>query len=173
MKKIISISLSVFFIIHIAYSQTLKPNSVARANKLAFSVRAAGTDNLSVVNINNAYFGKKPKLPQSALSHFDKSESNSLLNSFNQTFSNARIRQLLPENGLLINYYVNTTGKVLGVSFLINKNTLLTPTELEKLEESIKKNVDFKLHPEETKGGDFFIITQVAKYSKVLDKTLK
>lgn len=126
MKKAISITLSVFFIMNLAYSQTLKPNSIARATKLAFSVKAVGTDNLSVVNVNNAYFDEKPKLPQSALSHFKKSESNTLLNSFNQTFSNERVRQLLPENGLLINYYVNTTGKVLGVSFLINKNTLLT-----------------------------------------------
>ena len=173
MKKALSILLAFFSIMNLAYSQTLKPNSTAHATRLSFSIKAVGSNNLSVVNINNAYYDKKPKLPQSALSHFEKSGNNSLLNSFNQVFNNTRVRQLLPENGILINYYVSPAGQVLGVSFLLNKTTLLTAGELEKLEDAIKDNVTFKLHPEETKGGDFFIITQVAKYSRVLDKTLR
>ena len=64
-------------------------------------------------------------------------------------------------------------GKVLEIDFYLDKNTSITATELEALEKAIKANILFKLRPEETKGGDFFAIQQAAKFSRILDRTLK
>lgn len=53
-------------------------------------------------------------------------------------------------------FYVNPTGRILEVSFLLSKKTLLSAQELEGLENAIKTNVSIKFRPEDIKGQDFF-----------------
>jgi hypothetical protein len=176
MKKhhiILLVTIINFLFIPLCKSQHLKPNSVMKANGTSFNIKTTGYNSLSVVNSKNVLYNKKPRLSQSALSSFEKTKKSGLLTAFLEVFNEARIKQLLPENALSLNYYVDPNGKVIEVSFLLNKNTLLTPTELEKLEATIKKNVSFKLLQNETAGGDFFIISQAPKYRNILDRTLE
>lgn len=172
MKKII-ITLVLGLITKFSFGQNLKPNSTVRINHSIFNVKALDHGSMVVANEKNSLVNKKPKLPQSALNHFEKTDQTALLNVFTNVFSTKRLKELLPENGVLVNYYVSPQGKVLEVSFLLNTNTLLTAEEIKQIEDGIKNNVKFSLRPEETNGGDFFIITQVVKYKKILDRTLK
>jgi hypothetical protein len=82
------------------------------------------------------------------------------------------LKQLLPERRILITFYVDPHGNVAGVSFLVNKNTLLTATELENLENALKADVSFKIRPEDAKGHDFFDIGYPVIFERVLNGTL-
>jgi hypothetical protein len=159
-----------------AYSQNLKPDAIVKADHLTYNTKTESTGrypSISVRNTENVLYGKKNKLGQSTLSYIGKTDNSSLSKIFNSVFTQERIRQLLPESRITIDCYVNPNGKILEVSYFLNKNTILTAKELEKLEEALKSNYTFKLRPEETKGGDFFVITLIVKYSWFFDGTLK
>ena len=59
------------------------------------------------------------------------------------------------------------------ISFVLNKNTLVTGQEVEDLEKAIKADVSFKFRSKEIKGQDFIDIGFIVTYSKVLDRTFK
>ena len=173
MKKAYILILIFGAITQMAFGQHLKPNSTVQVNKTAFNTKAIDHNTMVVSNTKNDFINRKPKLSPSVLTYFGKKNPTSLLKAFYKVFTKARLEQLTPENGILINFYVNPQGKVLDVSFLLNTNTAITAPEIQQLETAIKDNVTFNLRPEETKGGDFFVITQVAKYRKVLDGSLE
>src|SRR5476649_1194855 len=130
MKKYLSTSLIIILSITLTYGQQLKPNSVVRANQITYNVQEVTAhgipyDYLSVVNKNNIYHGRIPKNRNPDMS-FPFTDKSKLLKAFTQTFSTERIKQLLPERRIDITFYVSPQGKVLDVSFLVNKNTLLT-----------------------------------------------
>lgn len=128
---------------------------------------------VAVHNQKNTLEGKTPKVYSGNLTNIKLRNSKSLLNSFQSVFSTVRLKELLKEDGLSTYFYVNPSGKVLEVTFFLNKNSVVTPLELETLEKSIKKNVVFSLNPEQTKGGDFFTLTKRNKYQEILNGTLK
>jgi hypothetical protein len=176
MKKINLLTLAFFIFVKLTYSQSLKPDAIVKADHSTYSTHLIGAGNtasISVVNTKNILYEKKNKSGGGTLSYIGKTDNSSLLNIFNQVFTKDRIRQLLPESRISIFCYVNPEGKVLEVSYFLSKNTLLTASELEKLETAIKNNYTFKLLPQETKGGDFFVINLIVKYSWFFDGTLK
>lgn len=173
MKKQFLITIILLISINFTYSQILKPNSIIKTDHSSFITHGSNSRSMFVENKNNFYHTRKPKLPPTAISSVEKTDKYSLLKAFNQVFTNDRIKQLLPEHGLFIEFYVSPLGKVLEVRFLLPTNTMITAKELEQLEQAIKTNVTFALKQEETKGGDFFIIDQNARYDKILNKSLQ
>jgi hypothetical protein len=176
MKKQSSTLLALILSTAFTYAQGLKPNTTVKANKATFRINevkmhGAPSDYLSVVNSTNIYYGKLPKNRNPDMS-FPFTNKSGLLNAITQTFSEERLKQLLPERRILITFYVDPHGKVAGVSFLVNKNTLLTATELENLENAIKADVSFKIRPEDAKGHDFFDVGYPVIYERVLNGTL-
>ena len=131
-------------------------------------------ENMSIVHKSSIYHNKTPKISGADLGLTgEKVNKHSLLNTFKRTFSDERIRQLLPEGRIVLTFYVSPSGNVLEVEFILNKTTLITATELEQLENNIKANVVFNFNQELTKGGDFFVLVQAVRFSKVLDGTLE
>ena len=157
----------------LSYGQTLKADAVVKANNLTYSTTSNSNNNLVINNVNNKLQNRKPKLSPTAINYFEKKDKTALLKVFNKVFTTTRIKELLPENGIFINFYVNPQGKVLEVNFSLHKNTLITPIELEQLETEIKRDVTFDLQPKETKGGDFFVFSEFIRYSRVLDGSLQ
>jgi hypothetical protein len=67
--------------------------------------------------------------------------------------------------------FVDPSGKILEIVFFLKNNTLITAAEIDALEKAIKTNVSFNLRSDETRGGDFFAISQIVKFSRILDGT--
>ncbi|MFI5159143.1 MAG: hypothetical protein ACHQF4_09780 [Sphingobacteriales bacterium] len=176
MKKYLLTPLLILLSLTIAYAQHLKPNSIVRANRVTFNIKEVTThgipsDYMSIVNNNSIYHGRIPKNRNPDMS-FPFTDKSKLLSAFIQTFSFERIKQLLPERRMIITFYVSPQGKVLDVSFLVNKNTLLTAAELENLETAIKANVSFKIKLEDGKEHDFFDVGYPVIYERILKGTI-
>ena len=173
MKKLFLIAAILIVAVNISNAQKLKPNAVIKAQSVYFKTQQIDrSERISVYNTKNIYHNKTPqnRNPNVTIQRGDKS---GMLNAFTQVFSDARLKELLPENILPMTFYLAPSGKVLEVEFLLNTNTSITATELEKLEKAIKVNVWFKLRPEEIKGEDFIDIGQGVRFSRILDRTLK
>jgi len=155
----------------LAYGQKLKPNSTIKAENTTFNTLGSKYGKMDVVNKNNIYYNKIPKVSGMNFS-FEFAGKLSLLDAFTQVFSDDRIRQLLPETGIFITFYINPEGKILEVSFMVGENTLITAAELEKLENIIKAKISFKVHSYNANGADFFPVNYNVKYKKILDRTL-
>jgi hypothetical protein len=51
-----------------------------------------------------------------------------MLEAFTGVFTDERLKQLLPEKFLPMTLYLNTSGKILEVEFILNRNTPLKQT---------------------------------------------
>lgn len=104
----------------------------------------------------------------------EKPDKHSVLNTFKQVFSTERLQQLAADpSAIFIDYKISpTTGKILEVSFILTKNTLLKATEIESLENALKTNVMFKFKNEEVKNSEFISIDESVHFRKILDGTL-
>ena len=175
MLKSILLTLMFFAFANLTCAQKLTPNSIINTKTGSFVTKQdpSYSDDMVVVNSKNIYHKINPKTGPANISSVERRDKSGLLNSFTQVFSDERLTQLLPEKYMLMTLYVNPAGKVLEVTFYLKKTTVIEAKELEELENAIKANVSFKLLPNETKGGDFFPIGQIVKYSRVLDRTLK
>jgi hypothetical protein len=153
------------------YGQMLKPNLKIRANKVFFITTELDHNRMSVVNDRNIYHNKILKNRNPDMT-FKIKEKSGLLNAFTQVFSDERLRQLQPERRMLMTFYINPAGQIVEISFVLNKNTLITARELEELEGAIKANVSIKFRPEDVKGKEVIDIGYIITFSQVLDRTL-
>lgn len=87
-------------------------------------------------------------------------------------FGRNRLGQLNSENALVENYYVNSKGEVLEVTFTLRNISQLTAVELEKLEFEIERNISFIIPQNKTKGENLFFITDAVEYRRLLDNTI-
>ncbi len=154
-------------------AQTIRANAKIVGKRTTFITGNVSMNRLTIAHENSLYFNNDPKIniDNNGISG-EKVDENSLLNSFNQTFSQLRLKELLTE-GLGLNFYVNSQGQVLEISFVVHQGTKITPIELEELENNIKMNVKFKYKEDLTKGVPFFHIVQGVNFGKVLNGTLR
>lgn len=69
-----------------------------------------------------------------------------------------------PRNGrILIVLYVNSSGQVEEVEFVISNSTLLTLNEIDKLSENIKKGVKFNVGEKFKKSNKIVSIVQALR----------
>jgi hypothetical protein len=155
-----------------SHAQEIKPNTIVRVDSTSFITSQNQPEIMVVFNSKNTYINKVPRHRNPDMT-FDLQDKNSLLKAFRKVFNESRLEQLLPERFMQMTLYANTSGRVLAVTFFLNKNTVVTAQELEDLENTIKANVWFKLRPDEIKDQDFFDIVEAVRYSRVLDKTLQ
>jgi hypothetical protein len=142
------------------YSQELRPNTIVKTNKASFKIEAVKmqgtvTNGLAVININNSYHGKQPKIFIQLVELYAERKKGSIVTAFKHAFSLSRLIQLRQDHGLNLTLYLAPSGKIVAVDFVIQKNNLITASELEKLENSIKNNVSFHLRPQQIRGADF------------------
>jgi hypothetical protein len=159
--------------IGISQTQKLKPHSIVKANKSNFNVEELPySGGLSVINTHNIYHGRKPKTaPFNITLLYARKEKGSLLKAFTQVFSDNRLKELITtDRGLNLTFYIAPSGKVLEVEFSLPKNTQLTALELEQLENTIKSDVFFRIHPDETKNVDFLGLECRINYQNILDR---
>ncbi len=156
-------------------AQKLLSNTKVKANQITYKV--VGLPKLesetiefnTVYNNNNQYCGKTPKLKLDNGDLIGKIVKNTILNAFNEAFSKARLKELVQERVLDITLYLSPTGKVMEVSFLLQKNSSLSALELENLENALKKNVYYNLDANLVKNGDFFVVSMWVRYQNILD----
>jgi hypothetical protein len=175
MKKTNLLILLFFAFTGLTYCQSLKPDAVVRASHSAYNTKSIGSGNtvsIYAYNSKNIYYNKTSKNRHPNIL-IKRGDSGGMLTAFTKVFSDERLRELLPERVLLMTFYVNPSGKILEITFLLDKNTLVTAQELEALEKALKANVWFKLRPEDLKGEDFIDIPSGVSFKRILDRTWK
>jgi hypothetical protein len=152
-----------------ALGQVLKPDTDVPANHTTYNTHKSNPAYTSMMVKNRANKLDQQKAGTEADNlDFRLVEPNILINSFKRVFSSDRLKQLLPEHGILISCYINSSGKILEVSFILGEKTSVTATEIEALEEQIKKNVMYKFKPGVLNEKKFYVVSINMKYEKVL-----
>lgn len=172
MKIMLFILIAITLLSAESFGQQLKPNSVTRGKTVSFRSDQDRNGNLIVVDSKNDFFSKKPKTGPANINMVIRKEK-TMLTAFLQVFNDERLKQLAAERYMSMVCFVNPAGKVLGITFYLNKSTTVTALELEQLQKAIESNVSFTLNPDETRGGDFFPIAQIVLYEHVLKRSLK
>ncbi len=168
MKRLVVFLLIVLNYHSTAHSQIFIPDSLIKSNKITFKV-----DEQSVYNLNNKLHGKKQKTDIDPRLIFVNIVKGTILTSFTQTFTDARLKELTKERGIVLILDITPDGKVAEVEFrLLNKNTLLSAIEIENLEINLKKNVSFKLDSALTKDGVFFGQSIFVTYQGILERNM-
>jgi hypothetical protein len=142
-----------------------------KTQSITFFGKKAGNRLIEITNKNSTLItDDKPQRELRRFSEVNYTNPNAIWSSFLKVFSKQKLEQLLPENNILINFYIDHTGKVKAVRFLVRSNTLITPVELEKLEKNLKTDVTFLI----PKGEDdnIFPITQVVFFEKLYQRSL-
>jgi hypothetical protein len=170
-KSIILFVILIIINITTTQAQQLRPNSINKASHNSYRVDSVTYGMMEVNNLTNTLRHRIPKTHPQNLS-FKKDDNLSLINSFKQAFTNARLVQLENEPAILLLFKLSPTGKLIEVTFSVKENTSISISELEALENAIKKNVTFKLNSGEIKGADFFEIGQNVLFKRVVDGTL-
>ncbi len=96
-------------------------------------------------------------------------DANALTSSYLKVFTHLRIQQLLPEKNMILTFYINRSGKIKSIEYLLKNNTLITAEELESLENLLKANVTFAIPKDEDKSDDIWPVTQVVFFQKLFD----
>jgi hypothetical protein len=173
LNKHIFLITGLFFNLYVRFShaQKLVPDNKIKAHEVTFITTKLGNEEMSVAHEGKVYHNKVPinRNPNMSLKMKNKS---GILNAFTEVFSDKRLKQLIPEKRIMMTFYLNPSGQIMEVSFILNKNTLVTAQELEDLEKAIKANVSYKIMPSDYKEQDFIDIGMIIIYEKVLDRTL-
>jgi hypothetical protein len=153
-------------------AQELKPNSTVKTKHSSFRTKVNEHGTMNIENDKNILSKQRPK---NLRFEIDQSTDPGLLAAFKQVFSDARLKELLPENAIGLTYCVAPDGKILEISYLLKPNTLVTAAELEALEIAIKNNVTIKLNrtKDNKQEADFVRIIQAVHYNQILNGTLK
>ena len=160
-------------IVTTSYAQRFKPNTLVKANHNAFKVDSLRFGGIYVHNEKNVYHNPDKRSSNSDIieGNFVKDKS-ATINAFKKAFGNDKLHQLLGEGSMVVEYIVNDDGKILEVSFSLAKNTIITPNELDALEDYLKNDLSFKWRIRHIKKDGFYTINQVIRFSKILDGTL-
>ncbi len=164
MEKLFSL-LILALISYSSYAQQLKLTSVVKATHFSYKIDTNSSERrLTAENEKNVLKYRISGVKGDV--RFEKKDNYSTSNVFLKVFNTERLKELLPENNLLIHYYVLPSGQIKEVSFILNKNTIITPIELEALENEIKEKVAFKLNPEDVQN--FIPFTQIIRFGSLL-----
>ncbi|MFA6086111.1 hypothetical protein [Mucilaginibacter sp.] len=167
------ITLSICFLsVTVCRAQIFTADKTIRGNSAIFKTISISKDSFVVVNTENELFNQTAKLSKYPASLFKKKPAYVMYQTFTAVFSTNRLRQLNSENALVVNYYVNSKGEVLEVTFTLRNISQLTAVELEKLENEIERNISFIIPKNKAKGENLFIITDAVQYRRILDRTI-
>jgi hypothetical protein len=98
----------------------------------------------------------------------------SLLSSFRETFTKGRIKELTKGNDRIdLMLYINEKGSILTIRFLLNRNTLITPDELDKLENIILKKVKYRIVGKRVDEPIFYVSLIPIPFSEVESGEIK
>jgi hypothetical protein len=86
-----------------------------------------------------------------------------LTKSIAEVFSKERLKTLGSEK-IIVNMYLDSSGKVISVRYLLYPTSKVVTTELESLEDAIKKNVQVKLST--VPNGAIAPLTSVVRFDK-------
>jgi hypothetical protein len=134
MKKQILVILISILSISLTFEQQLKPNVITKAESESFvselqpHVQDDKTSDIMVVyNSKSHYHNKIPRNRNPDIT-FTRGDKGRMLEAFTGVFTDERLKQLLPEKFLPMTLYLNTSGKILEVEFILNRNTPLKQT---------------------------------------------
>jgi hypothetical protein len=156
----------------VCQAQIFTADKTIRGNSVTFKTISISKDSFVVVDSQNELFNQTAKLSKYPASLFKKKPAYVMYPTFTAVFGPNRLRQLNSENALVLNYYVNSKGEVLEVTFTLRNISQLTAVELEKLEFEIERNISFIIPKNKTKGEDLFIITDAVQYRRISDSTI-
>ncbi len=93
-----------------------------------------------------------------------------LREAFKESFTGSRLKQLAEKNDYVIMiFHVDGKGQILGITFLLNKWTSITPEEMETLEQELLSRVRFVPVGKKIDDTFFHRITFIMFFAKILD----
>lgn len=156
------------------FSQKGKVTEVKAVNSTyVYETYTSGNTSMVSVKRKNSipaiYSENKSQL--ASLSTYRYSSTKPISKSLVEAFGTKRLKELSAEI-FLLHMFIDKSGSVTGVRFLLKSDTKINLSELEKFEDIIKKNVEFSLSEADKKlTGPLAPVTQSIHIGKVLDGT--
>jgi hypothetical protein len=136
-------------------------------------------DNLLAYNTNNKLHNQKQILTNGLdLGHLytpvlpnNKKEKNQLMVALLDALPKKRIEELVKEEYITVNMYVNGKGEIMEVEFTLKRPTSITAKELELMENSLKKKGRIEILYDDFKGGyNFFVVPRTFFFKDYLNQ---
>lgn len=164
---IITVSLVLFTNVFL-YSQATKGISERKASKSIYVYSTDAKHNRVVVYKKNSIPSEylKSNLTLKRVDHFSLKNEKAFSKSLFEVFSKNRLSDL-EKSSIAITMYLDMNGNIRSVSFYSSPE--ITIYELEKLEESLKKNVAFSFRIEDDRGSVLEPCIINIRIQKVLD----
>src|SRR5690606_22033705 len=174
------------FVIKTAFILLMINSQIAEAQKINKKVEVKAQNSTYVYTKlssgRQVLVAKKNSLPSVSsnssdvrhLSYSEYTSKKSVSKTIHEVFSDSRLKELLPEKVMLVNMYINNSGRVIAVEYYLNSSTKITAFELEIFENALKRNVSFKLSKDDSNSDKVFApITQSIHFQQVLNKTFR
>ena len=153
----------------------LTPNkpSIRTNTDVVFKSKSISRDSFVVADVDNELSGKKLNVYNAA--KFRKIPAYSAIRIISAVFGDNRLRGLIRERAMIINYYVTKKGAIEELTFTFKEGTTVNADELAKLQFIILTNlqtkISFDIPAKATKGEDLFILRDEVVYRDVLGRT--
>lgn len=157
-------------------AQSLFHKSEVKAKQTTFEIVNHDRPNyptIAVSNKENSLIEDKNIINRYRLSGIEMQGDKTLLDIFLTVFDKERLQELVPEKRIVLIFYTDKDGKVLETAYLLDKNTAMTPQELEELEMLLKRNASFSFIIEDKQDAPFYTILKPVSFDQVLSKTLE
>jgi hypothetical protein len=141
------------------------------AKEIVYDVKDFGMGQIRISNIKNIFEYKAPKKTFDNL-RWVISDKFDMSKIFKQVFTEERMNHLMDDNdefSIIFTLRVSTvTGELAEVDFILRMKTLITPFELEGLENGLKDIFKVKFSSP-AEGGDYVQVSESYRFSNALE----
>ncbi|NWJ51286.1 MAG: hypothetical protein HXX14_10505 [Bacteroidetes bacterium] len=172
MKTLIASIILVFCVnISINAQNNFGRNKIASDKEIYKCISLSPRTNTYILeNVKNKLTNAKmiiPKNPEAGFSSIIGNElvDKTIVSIFQEIMTKEDILKMNhAKDRIIITFYINDSGKVLELGFLVSKNTSFKPQYLAKVEQRIKKEVTFSFASNELKGANFLRFNRIYRF---------
>lgn len=159
MKKIVPFSLVTFLYSLTCFAQVVYNDSTIQVGKLTYTVSSANSKWAMISNSSNYLQTTSSGIPglvaENVLSYINTGESEkNKLRSLLETALGRRYDLLLKEK-VIPKYLINGNGEILEISFVVNKSSNVTPSDLAIIENTLKEKYTFDITNDRLKNINY------------------
>jgi hypothetical protein len=155
------------------YAQNRFKEGINSALYTNFEVTALNDNDYISIKEQGSYTPTKPK----ELRGFNKlsvcryKDEDAVYHAFAYVLGINKLLSIQRERTVVLNFYVDRTGRIINILYIAKKNTQITPNELERINTLLKQNVSIIIPPSEDTSDKISPLIQHAGIQQILEYT--
>ena len=171
--KALQIAIVLLAICTSSYAQNRFKEGINAALNTSFEVTTLNDNEFISIKEQGSYTPTKYKELRGfkTLSVCRYKDKNAVYGAFIRVLGINKLLAIQRERTVVLNLYVNHTGKIVNILYLVKKNTQITPNELERIDTLLKQYVSIIIPPGEDKTDKIMPIVNNAGIQQILEYT--